>query len=57
LIQRIKEAAQYLPLENMCLSPQCGFSSTFHGNEISEDDQWSKLELVVKTALEIWGES
>jgi 5-methyltetrahydropteroyltriglutamate--homocysteine methyltransferase len=57
LIQRIKKAAQYLPLENMCLSPQCGFSSTFHGNEISEDDQWSKLELVVQTALEIWGES
>lgn len=57
LIQRIKEAGQYMPLENMCLSPQCGFSSTFHGNEISEDDQWSKLELVVKTALEIWGES
>lgn len=57
LIQRIKEAGQYMPLENMCLSPQCGFSSTFHGNEISEDDQWSKLELVVKTSLEIWGDS
>jgi 5-methyltetrahydropteroyltriglutamate--homocysteine methyltransferase len=57
LIQRIKEAGQYMPLENMCLSPQCGFSSTLHGNEISEDDQWSKLELVVKTSLEIWGDS
>ena len=57
LVQRIKEAAQYLPLENMCLSPQCGFSSTLHGNEISEDNQWAKLELVVKTALEIWGDS
>ena len=55
LIQRVKEAGQYLPLENMCLSPQCGFSSTFHGNEINENDQWSKLELVVNTAREIWG--
>ncbi|CAB1065779.1 Methionine synthase II (cobalamin-independent) [Olavius sp. associated proteobacterium Delta 1] len=57
LIQRIKEAAQYLPLENMCLSPQCGFSSTLHGNEISENDQWSKLELVVNTAREVWGDT
>jgi len=57
LIQRVKQAAQYMPLENMCLSPQCGFSSTFHGNEISEDDQWSKLELVVNTAREIWGDT
>jgi len=56
LIQRVKEAGQYLPLENMCLSPQCGFSSTLHGNEISENDQWSKLELVVNTAREIWGD-
>jgi len=56
LIQRVKEAGQYLPLENMCLSPQCGFSSTFHGNEINENDQWSKLELVVNTAREIWGD-
>ena len=57
LIQRIKEAEQYLPLENMCLSPQCGFSSTLHGNEISENDQWAKLELVVNTAREIWGDT
>ena len=56
LIQRVKEAGRFLPLENMCLSPQCGFSSTLHGNEISEDDQWSKLELVVNTAREIWGD-
>ena len=57
LIQRIKKAGQYLPLENMCLSPQCGFSSTVHGNEINENDQWSKLELVVNTAREIWGDN
>ena len=56
LIQRVKEAGQYMPLENMCLSPQCGFSSTVHGNEISDDDQWAKLELVVNTAREIWGD-
>lgn len=56
LIQRVKEATQYMPLENMCLSPQCGFSSTVHGNEITEDDQWAKLELVINTAREIWGD-
>jgi len=56
LIRRVEEAGQYMPIENMCLSPQCGFSSTLHGNEISEDDQWAKLELVVETAREIWGD-
>jgi 5-methyltetrahydropteroyltriglutamate--homocysteine methyltransferase len=56
LIQRVEEAARYMPLENMCLSPQCGFSSTVHGNEITEDQQWAKLELVVNTAREIWGD-
>jgi 5-methyltetrahydropteroyltriglutamate--homocysteine methyltransferase len=56
LIKRIKEAAQYMPLENMCLSPQCGFSSTVHGNELTEDAQWRKLELVVNTAREVWGD-
>ena len=54
LIERIEAAAKYMPLENMCLSPQCGFSSTVHGNEITEDDQWAKLELVVNTANEVW---
>jgi 5-methyltetrahydropteroyltriglutamate--homocysteine methyltransferase len=38
----------------MCVSPQCGFSSTSHGNEITEDDQWAKLQLVVDTAREVW---
>jgi 5-methyltetrahydropteroyltriglutamate--homocysteine methyltransferase len=55
LIERIKEAAKYMPLENMCLSTQCGFSSTVHGNNITPDDQWAKLELVVNTAREVWG--
>lgn len=56
LIQRVEEAARYMPLDNLCLSPQCGFSSTVHGNEITEDDQWRKLELVVQTAQTIWGD-
>jgi 5-methyltetrahydropteroyltriglutamate--homocysteine methyltransferase len=55
LKQRVNDAAQYMALDNMCLSPQCGFSSTVHGNEVSEDDQWAKLELVVNTARDIWG--
>lgn len=55
LIQRVEAAAKYMPLDHLCLSPQCGFSSTVHGNEVTEDDQWAKLELVVNTANEIWG--
>jgi 5-methyltetrahydropteroyltriglutamate--homocysteine methyltransferase len=54
LANRIDEAAKYMPIENMCVSPQCGFSSTSHGNEITEDDQWAKLQLVVDTAREVW---
>ena len=57
LCKRIDEAAQYMPLEQMCVSPQCGFSSTHHGNDMSEDDQWRKLELVVKIAEKVWGEA
>jgi 5-methyltetrahydropteroyltriglutamate--homocysteine methyltransferase len=56
LKQRIDDAARYMPLENMSLSPQCGFSSTVHGNRISHDDQWRKLELVVSTAHDVWGD-
>lgn len=56
VIQRIHEAARYLSLENMCLSPQCGFSSTVHGNELTEAAQWAKLEMIVNIAREIWGE-
>jgi len=54
LANRVDEAAKYMPIENMCVSPQCGFSSTSHGNEITEDDQWAKLQLVVDTAREVW---
>jgi len=44
-----------VPLEQLCLSPQCGFSSTVHGNEIAVESQASKLRLVVETAREVWG--
>jgi 5-methyltetrahydropteroyltriglutamate--homocysteine methyltransferase len=57
LRRRIDEASRYMPLENMCISPQCGFSSTHHGNELTHDDQWRKLELVVNTATKVWGEA
>ena len=55
LKRRIDEAARYVPLENLCLSPQCGFSSTHHGNALSYDEQWAKLERVVEVAREVWG--
>jgi 5-methyltetrahydropteroyltriglutamate--homocysteine methyltransferase len=55
LKRRIAEAAQYAPLEQLCLSPQCGFSSTVHGNNIAVEDQRNKLRLVVETASEVWG--
>ncbi|ASN03582.1 5-methyltetrahydropteroyltriglutamate--homocysteine S-methyltransferase [Virgibacillus necropolis] len=52
---RIKEASQYVPLEQLCLSPQCGFASTHHGNKLTEEQQWAKLKFVVDVAKEIWG--
>jgi 5-methyltetrahydropteroyltriglutamate--homocysteine methyltransferase len=55
LMRRIDEAAQVVPLDQLCLSPQCGFSSTHHGNALSQDDQWRKLERVVEVAGEVWG--
>jgi 5-methyltetrahydropteroyltriglutamate--homocysteine methyltransferase len=55
LRRRIDEAARYVPLENLALSPQCGFASTAAGNLLSFDDQWRKLELVVSTAKKAWG--
>ncbi len=54
--RRIDAAAAYVPLDRMCLSPQCGFSSTHHGNAVSEEEQWRKLELVVRVARDVWGE-
>lgn len=55
LKRRIEEAAQYVPLDQLCVSPQCGFSSTAHGNDLSEDDQWRKLALLREVAAEVWG--
>jgi len=55
LKRRIDEAARYVPLDQLCLSPQCGFSSTVHGNDIMRDAQTAKLKLVAETAREIWG--
>ena len=55
LKKRVDEAAKYVPLENLCLSPQCGFASSETGNRLSEDDQRRKLELAVQVAQEIWG--
>ena len=55
LKRRIEEAAKYAPLEQLALSPQCGFSSTVHGNNIAVEAQRSKLRLVIETAQEVWG--
>ncbi len=55
--ERIKEASQYVPLERLCLSTQCGFSSTEEGNKLSHDEQWAKIRLVVEIANEIWADA
>jgi 5-methyltetrahydropteroyltriglutamate--homocysteine methyltransferase len=55
LKRRIDQAAKYLPLDQLCLSPQCGFSSTHEGNVLTEEQQFAKLRLVVETAREVWG--
>lgn len=56
IIKRINEASEYAPLDQLSLSHQCGFSSTSHGNDITEDDQWRKLERCVEVAKEVWGD-
>jgi methionine synthase II (cobalamin-independent) len=55
LLRRIEDATRFAPLEQLCLSPQCGFSSTVEGNALTEDEQWAKLRLVVEVAQEVWG--
>ncbi|MFZ0879524.1 MAG: hypothetical protein WA002_08510, partial [Candidatus Acidiferrales bacterium] len=55
LVQRIREASRFVPLENLALSPQCGFASTMEGNLLTEDEQWAKLRLVADTAKRVWG--
>ena len=54
IIKRIKEATNYVPLERLCLSPQCGFASTEEGNKLTEEEQWDKLRLVKEIAEEVW---
>ncbi|HZQ11244.1 MAG TPA: 5-methyltetrahydropteroyltriglutamate--homocysteine S-methyltransferase [Pseudolabrys sp.] len=53
--RRIEEATKYVPLEQLCLSPQCGFASTEEGNVLAEEEQWAKLKLVVDLAEDVWG--
>lgn len=53
--RRIEEASRFVPLDQLCLGPQCGFSSTLEGNNLSEDEQWAKLRLIVEVANEVWG--
>jgi 5-methyltetrahydropteroyltriglutamate--homocysteine methyltransferase len=55
LKRRIEEAARFVDVDQLCLSPQCGFSSTLEGNSLSRDEQIAKLRLVVETADEVWG--
>jgi methionine synthase II (cobalamin-independent) len=54
LLRRIEEASRYVPLDNLAVSPQCGFASTMDGNLLTEEDQWRKLQLVVDTARKVW---
>jgi 5-methyltetrahydropteroyltriglutamate--homocysteine methyltransferase len=53
--RRLDEAARYAPMEQLCLSPQCGFASTEEGNILTEDQQWAKLRMIVEIAREVWG--
>ena len=55
VIKRINEAARYIPLDRLCLSPQCGFASTEEGNLLTEEEQWNKLKLIKDIAEEVWG--
>jgi 5-methyltetrahydropteroyltriglutamate--homocysteine methyltransferase len=54
-MRRIEEASRYVDVDQLCLSPQCGFSSTVEGNALSHEQQAAKLRLVVETAAEVWG--
>ena len=55
LESRVREAAKYFPLDNLCVSTQCGFASTEEGNELSEAEQWAKIDLVIDLAQKVWG--
>jgi 5-methyltetrahydropteroyltriglutamate--homocysteine methyltransferase len=53
--KRIDEATKYVALDQLCLSPQCGFASTEEGNVLAEDEQWAKLRMIAELADEVWG--
>jgi 5-methyltetrahydropteroyltriglutamate--homocysteine methyltransferase len=53
---RIEEASKFVPLDQLCLSPQCGFASTEEGNVLAEEQQWAKLAMITEVAREVWGE-
>ena len=53
--RRIEQAAKFVDLDQLCLSPQCGFASTEEGNALAEDEQWAKLRMIVEIADEVWG--
>ena len=55
ITKRIQEATKFVALEQLCLSPQCGFASTEEGNVLAEDEQWAKLRMIVELAEEVWG--
>jgi 5-methyltetrahydropteroyltriglutamate--homocysteine methyltransferase len=55
LVRRIEEATAYVPLDDLAISPQCGFASVVEGNIITDEDQWSKLRLIVDVSHEVWG--
>jgi 5-methyltetrahydropteroyltriglutamate--homocysteine methyltransferase len=53
--RRIEQAAKFVSLDQLCLSPQCGFASTEEGNVLAEEEQWAKLRMIVELADEAWG--
>jgi 5-methyltetrahydropteroyltriglutamate--homocysteine methyltransferase len=55
LVRRIEEAARYVALDDLTLSPQCGFASMMEGNLLTEEEQWAKMRLVADTARRVWG--
>ena len=55
LCRRVDEAARYVPLDRLAISPQCGFASSIAGNNLTHDEQWAKLDLMMAVAAKIWG--
>ena len=55
LKRRIEQASKFIALDQLCLSPQCGFASTEEGNVLAEDEQWAKLRMIVEVSNEVWG--